>query len=108
MQHYYDTALVLEGGIVDSIPVQYAMDQGYEHPLVVLTRNKGYNQTMDLIEKLEDEGKITVIRPENPVNVGRMENDTAKLAALYDEGYKLAEKFIALLESCDCFMTQSS
>lgn len=34
--------------------------------------------------------------------------DTAKLAALYDEGYKLAEKFIALLESCDCFMTQSS
>ena len=50
---------------------------------------------MDLIEKLEDEGKITVIRPENPVNVGRMEKDTAKLAALYDEGYKLAEKFIA-------------
>ena len=72
MQHYYDTALVLEGGIVDSIPVQYAMDQGYEHPLVVLTRNKGYNQTMDLIEKLEDEGKITVIRPENPFIVGRM------------------------------------
>ncbi len=126
MQHYYDTALVQDGGIVDSIPVQYALDQGYEHPLVVLTRNKGYrkkngniraakafyrkypllqkaifqrnivyNQTMDLIEKLEDEGKITVIRPENPVIVGRMEKDTAKLAALYDEGYKLAEKFIA-------------
>ena len=71
-------------------------------------RNAVYNRTMDLIEKLEDEGKITVIRPENPVIVGRMEKDTAKLAALYDEGYKLAEKFIALLESCDCFMTQSS
>ena len=24
-----------------------------------------------------------------------MEKDTAKLAALYDEGYKMAEKFIA-------------
>ena len=123
---YVDGVPMLDGGIVDSIPVQYAMDQGYEHPLVVLTRNKGYrkkngniraakafyrkypllqkaifqrniiyNQTMDLIEKLEDEGKITVIRPENPVIVGRMEKDTAKLAALYDEGYKLAEKFIA-------------
>lgn len=123
---YVDGVPMLDGGIVDSIPVQYALDQGYEHPLVVLTRNKGYrkkngsiraakafyrkypllqkaifkrnivyNQTMDLIEKLEDEGKITVIRPENPVIVGRMEKDTAKLAALYDEGYKLAEKFIA-------------
>lgn len=123
---YVDGVPMLDGGIVDSIPVQYALDQSYEHPLVVLTRNKGYrkkngniraakafyrkypllqkaifqrnivyNQTMDLIERLEDEGKITVIRPENPVNVGRMEKDTAKLAALYDEGYKLAEKFIA-------------
>ena len=69
---YVDGVPMLDGGIVDSIPVQYAMDQGYEHPLVVLTRNKGYNQTMDLIEKLEDEGKITVIRPENPFIVGRM------------------------------------
>lgn len=123
---YVDGVPMLDGGIVDSIPVQYALDQGYEHPLVILTRNKGYrkkdgyiraakafyrkypllqkaifqrnivyNQTMDMIEKLEDEGKITVIRPENPVIVGRMEKDTAKLAALYDEGYKLAEKFIA-------------
>lgn len=123
---YVDGIPMLDGGIVDSIPVQYALDQGYEHPVVILTRNKGYrkkdsyirtakvfyrkypqlqkaifernivyNQTMDLIEKLEDEGKITVIRPENPVIVGRMEKDTAKLAALYDEGYKLAEKFIA-------------
>lgn len=123
---YVDGIPMLDGGIVDSIPVQYALDQGYEHPVVILTRNKGYrkkngniraakafyrkypllqkaifqrnilyNQTMDLIEKLEDEGKITVLRPENPVIVGRMEKDTAKLAALYDEGYKLAEKFIA-------------
>lgn len=51
-----------------------------------------YNQTMDLIEKLEAEGKITVIRPFNPVDVGRMEKDTAKLSALYDEGYKTAHK----------------
>lgn len=48
---------------------------------------------MDLIEKLEDEGCIKVIRPENPVVVGRMEKDTAKLTALYEEGYEVTRKF---------------
>jgi predicted patatin/cPLA2 family phospholipase len=45
---------------------------------------------MDLIEKLEEEGKIIVIRPLKPVDVSRMEKDTAKLAALYQEGYEIA------------------
>ena len=45
---------------------------------------------MDLIERLEEEGKITVIRPLKPVIVGRMEKDTRKLADLYEEGYKVA------------------
>ena len=116
---------MLDGGIADSIPIQYALDQGYKNLVVILTRNKGYrkkdnkmriskafyrkypnlqkalsqrnavyNQTMDLIEKMEEEGQITVIRPLNPVQVGRMGKDTAKLAALYDEGYKIAQKLI--------------
>lgn len=118
---YVDGVPMLDGGIVDSIPVQYALEQGYKNSVVILTRNKGYrkkdskmriakafyrkypnlqkalsqrnavyNQTMNLIEKLEEEGQITVIRPLNPVQVGRMEKDTAKLAAMYDEGYKIA------------------
>lgn len=122
---YVDGIPMLDGGIVDSIPVRYAMEQGYEHPVVVLTRNKGYrkkdskmrlskafyrryphlqkalarrnatyNSTMDLIERMETEGTITVIRPERPVEVGRMEKDTAKLARLYQEGYEMAEKYI--------------
>jgi predicted patatin/cPLA2 family phospholipase len=53
-------------------------------------RNTEYNRTMDLIEKLEEEGKIIVIRPLKPVDVSRMEKDTAKLAALYQEGYEIA------------------
>lgn len=59
-------------------------------------RNTIYNQTMDLIEKLEAEGKITVIRPLRPIEVGRMEIDTSKLAALYQEGYDIAMQFITL------------
>lgn len=122
---YVDDIPMLDGGIADSIPVEYAMSQGYNKMVVVLTRNKGYrkkaskmhlakvaykkypnlrkalqdrnaayNRTMDLIESLEAEGKITVIRPLKPVMVGRMEKDTAKLLALYQEGYEVAEKAI--------------
>ena len=123
---YVDGIPMLDGGIADSIPVRYVLEQGYDNPVVILTRNKGYrkkenkmrvaktmyrkypnlqqalsrrnavyNQTMDLIEKMEEEGKITVIRPIRPVEVGRMEKDTAKLAALYQEGYDIAMKYIS-------------
>ena len=120
---YVDGIPMLDGGIADSIPVEYTMSQGYEKLVVVLTRNRGYrkkagsmplaqavyrkypalqkalsernaiyNRTMDLIERLEDEGRITVIRPLKPVDVSRMEKDTDKLRALYQEGYDIAEK----------------
>lgn len=123
---YVDGVPMLDGGIVDSIPVQYAMDMGYDKLVVVLTRNRGYrkkngsmplakamyreypllqkalsqrnavyNRTMELVERLEDEGRIIVIRPVKPVQVGRMEKDTAKLTALYDEGYDVASRFIS-------------
>ena len=123
---YVDGVPMLDGGIADSIPVRYAISQGYERLVVILTRNKGYrkqnsemraakvfyrkypnlqkalsqrnavyNQTMDLIERLEDEGRITVIRPIRPVEVGRMEKDTAKLTMLYQEGYDIARSLIA-------------
>lgn len=35
---------VLDGGIADSIPVEYALSQGYERLVVILTRNKGYRK----------------------------------------------------------------
>ena len=123
---YVDGIPMLDGGIADSIPVEYALSQGYEKLVVVLTRNYGYrkkersmplaktfykkypelqkalalrnsvyNKTMDMIERLEQEGRITVIRPIKPIEVGRMEKDTAKLSALYQEGYALAQEFIS-------------
>ena len=58
-------------------------------------RKSVYNKTMDLIERLEQEGRISVIRPMKPIEVGRMEKDTAKLSALYQEGYALALEFIS-------------
>lgn len=55
-------------------------------------RNKIYNEQLEMVEQLEDKGKIIVIRPENPIVVGRMETSVKKLSALYKEGYLCAKK----------------
>ena len=119
---------MLDGGIVDSIPLLRAYDQGCEKCVVVLTRNRGYrksvkkvfvpnfiykeyprlrvalrnrnklyNEQLELVERLEDEGKIIVIRPEKPILVGRMETNTKKLTDLYEQGYACAKK---VFEEC--------
>lgn len=115
---------MLDGGIIDSIPINRAIETGHEHNVVILTRNKGwrdtgkdrkvpafiyknyprlrvalshrhvvYNQQIDLIDRLEAEGKITCIRPMRPMEVGRIENDVEKLERLYEEGFVIGEKF---------------
>lgn len=53
-------------------------------------RNALYNEQISFVEQQEMEGKLVVIRPERPIEVGRMERDTSKLLKLYDEGYALA------------------
>ena len=84
-----DTGLVLEGGGLRGVFTCGVLDCFMDHYI-----GFRYNRTMDLIERLEDEGRITVIRPLRHVEVGRMEKDTAKLTALYQEGYDIAEKLI--------------
>lgn len=55
-------------------------------------RNALYNEQISLVERLESEGKLLVIRPEKPIEVDRMERDTRKLLDLYDEGYDVASR----------------
>lgn len=55
-------------------------------------RSKLYNEQLDLIERLEDAGELVVIRPQQPVQVDRIERNKEKLLALYEEGYQLASK----------------
>lgn len=121
---YVDEVPMLDGGIVDSIPLQRALDDGFTNNVVVLTRNRGYrkaskdikipsflyrkypkmrevlgrrgalyNSQLEMVERMEDEGLITVIRPEKPVEVDRIEKDPQKLNALYEEGYACASRF---------------
>lgn len=120
---YVDGEPMLDGGIVDSIPVMRAFEQGYEKNVVVLTRNRGYrkterdiripriiykkyprlrvalsrrvrayNEQLEMVERLEDAGKIMVIRPLNPLEVDRITTDVKKLTGLYEEGYACARK----------------
>ena len=122
---YVDGRPMLDGGIVDSIPLLRAYELGYDKCVVVLTRNKGYrkstkkvpvpsfiykqyprlrvalrnrnkiyNEQLELVERLEEEGKIIIIRPEKPIVVGRMETSVKKLTDLYNQGYECAKKVI--------------
>lgn len=64
-----------------------------KYPLLrqaIKRRNRLYNEQISLVEQLEAEGKLTIIRPQAPIVVDRMERDTKKLLALYEEGYNCA------------------
>lgn len=51
-----------------------------------------YNEVLDYIDRLEEEGKVYVIRPENPIEVSRTEKNIQKLIDLYNEGYICGKK----------------
>lgn len=64
-----------------------------KYPKVVEALNlraQRYNECMKQLAKLEQEGKVFVIAPEDTYGVGRTETDTVKLRRLYDEGYDIA------------------
>lgn len=116
----------LDGGIANPIPIDWAIKEGYEKIVVVLTRQEGYkkqpvskpmlrayertykdypkllkklkqiprhyNEIQEAIAKLENEGRIFVIRPEEPVLVSRVEKDVQKLRDLYEIGKTVANK----------------
>lgn len=124
-----DGTPMLDGGIVDSIPLERARNTGHPLLVAILTRNRGYRPTaqdlktprfvyrryprlravlsrrhscyakqLALTEHLEDEGLLLPIRPLRPLEVGRMEDDIAKLTALYNEGYACAEAALPALQ----------
>lgn len=119
---------MLDGGIVDSIPVMRAIEAGHPQNVVILTRNKGYrskerdrkippfvykkyprlrvalsrrvaayNEQLELVERLEELGKVVCIRPQRPMEVGRMEKDIGRLERLYQEGFMLGNAFCETL-----------
>ena len=112
----YKGCKYLDGAMSDPIPLQKAIDDGYEKIIVVLTRPQGYrknksnmpydlfyrkypnfvqcakkqfekyNNTLDLIEKYENKGRIVVLRPSRNLKVARVEKNIDKLKAIYNLG----------------------
>ena len=106
----------LDGAISDPIPLQKAIDSGYEKIIVVLTRPQNYqksksympynlfykkypnfiktaikqpenyNKTLNLVKKYENDGKIIVLRPSQNLKIARVEKNTDKLAEIYKLG----------------------
>ena len=106
----------LDGAISDAIPLQKALDEGYEKIVVVLTRDityqkkkqympydlvyrkypnfiecgknqhKRYNQTLELVKKYEKDGRIIVLRPSQNLKIARVEKNIDKLNAIYRLG----------------------
>lgn len=120
---YVDGIPMVDGGVCDAVPIERAMEDGYQKNVIILTRNKGYrkkekdfylpgfiyrqypaireqlklryrnyNEVLDYIDELETEGKAVVIRPEQPIKVGRTESNTQKLTDLYNEGYECGKQ----------------
>lgn len=119
----------LDGGVADSVPLEYCLNEGYDKIIVVLTRPYGfrksgsirftklfykkypqfcetlrnrnaiYSKQYDLIDELEKEGKIFVIRPTKVIKTRATEKNPDVLNALYDLGRKNCEdSFSKLIE----------
>ena len=54
-------------------------------------RHIRYNETMELIDRLEAEGKVFVIRPGRALAVSRVERNSHKLYTVYNQGYAEAK-----------------
>lgn len=54
----------------------------------MINRHEIYRRQLDLCERLEKEGKAVIIRPLEPLSIGRSGGDTEKLLTLYDEGIR--------------------
>ena len=124
-----EKAKYLDGAISDPIPLQKALNDGYEKIVVVLTRPEGYrkrkdfmpynlvyrkypnfirtaknqpqiyNETLELIKKYEKEGKIVVLRPSKKLKIARVEKDIKKLDAIYKLGVNDCTSSIGKIKS---------
>lgn len=114
----YNGKMYFDGGVTDSIPVQKALDDGYEKAVVILTQHKEYrkqpvkgssmltkltkkypelykalanrhamyNAQLELIDKLEKDGKVFVIRPSVPLHSSTLSSNADQLEWIYQRG----------------------
>lgn len=116
----------LDGGIADSVPIQFFESIGYTRNVIILTQPEGfvkkpssaaklmkyvlkeypkvaetmadrhneYNETLKYIAEKEKAGEVIVIRPEAPLDIGRVEHNPDKMQKVYDLGRAAGEKYL--------------
>lgn len=117
----YQDKMLLDGGIIDPIPLKKAQKDGFEKNVVILTKPVGYkkkasrfsslfkykqfpiiserlqtryklyNETLDYVDSEKESGSTFVFQPSQPLPVGRMERKKERLQALYELGYEDAK-----------------
>jgi len=55
-------------------------------------RHIAYNEAKARVAQLERAGEVFVIRPEQPLNIGRLEKDPENVQRVYDIGYRDAQR----------------
>ena len=65
----------------------------------VIIKNLVYNRTVEQILKLEQEGSIFVIRPKQPLNIGRLEKNPENVQRVYEIGYADGKKYLERLRA---------
>ena len=113
-----------DGGLIDSIPVDRALEDGCDKAIVILTQYKGYikpvtnrnfkkpfktypligdaiinrsifyNNQLERVRELEAEGKVLVIQPLTDLRCNALEKSPEKLEAIYQLGYTQGKQYI--------------
>ena len=116
----------LDGGLSDSIPVDFSRSLGFDKLIVILTqpidyrkkpssgrvyrllykkypkfvavaskRYQHYNDTVEKIIQLEHQGQVFAVRPQKPLEIGRLEKNPVKFDEIYGLGLADGEKAVA-------------
>lgn len=95
LKHNYDKIVVIRTRPADfrkeAKESRIARRYYQKYPAFAETLSKArfeYNRECDELQELEKQGRIFVIAPSQPVQVGRVEKNVEKLGALYELGYQ--------------------
>ena len=94
-----DGYTLLDGGMVDAIPLKKFQEMGYDKNIVVLTqprdRHLMYNEELEYIAQEEKKGNIIIVAPDCPLGIGRTEMNEKKIKAVYQMGYEKGKNLLS-------------
>lgn len=118
----YEGRMLLDGGIIDPIPIKQAQNDGFEKNVVILTKPAGYkkkasrfssfikykeypiiskrlqtryqiyNETLTFLEEEKKKDSVFIFQPSKPLAVSRMERNPQRLTELYHLGWNDAKE----------------